>query len=184
MQLMSPVTPRAAQHRGIREAQPRSTRGAPGRGARGAREAGGDGDGDWLGRGSRTGAVARRAARAQRSWVAAGCWCWSRRRESPPPRWHQAPRPHLDGFFPGPGAAASPPPPPACHRRLGPPSPTCGSALRHLSLSSLNSGEGRGPGDPTSSGRRDPMGHAPALGAQLGHSGPPFGGPPTCQGRK
>lgn len=36
------------------------------------------------------------------------------------------------------------PRPPACHRRLGPPSPTCGSALRHRSLSR---GEGRGPGD-------------------------------------
>lgn len=55
LQLMSPVTQRAAQHRGIREAPPRSTRGAPGE-ERGAQEAGegaalqqgGDGDGDWL----------------------------------------------------------------------------------------------------------------------------------------
>lgn len=39
LQLMSPVTRRAAQHRGIREALPRTTRGAPGE-ERGAREAG------------------------------------------------------------------------------------------------------------------------------------------------
>lgn len=39
LQLMSPVTRRAAQHRGIREALPRTTRGAPGE-ERGAPEAG------------------------------------------------------------------------------------------------------------------------------------------------
>lgn len=39
LQLMSPVTRRAAQHRGIREALPRTTRGAPGE-EHGAREAG------------------------------------------------------------------------------------------------------------------------------------------------
>ncbi|EDL40933.1 mCG148440 [Mus musculus] len=117
LQLMSAVTQES-------RSAPRHTRGVAsehardsGRGARNAE--------DWRGlsapagrrrgrrlarRGNRSGAVARRAARAQRSWVAPGCWCWSRRCESPP-RWHPAPRPHLVGFFPGRGAAASPPPP-------------------------------------------------------------------------
>lgn len=185
MQLMSPVTRRAAQHRGIREAPPRSTRGAPGE-ERGAQEAGegaalpqgGDGDGDWLGAGAgpELWLGGRRGLRGAGSRLGVGVGrggasllpAGTRRPD------HTWPASSQDRVRP-----PRLPPPPACHRRLGPPSPTCGSALRHLSLSSR---EGRGPGDPTSSGRHDPVGLAQALGAQLGHSGPPFGEPPYVPG--
>lgn len=123
-------------------------------GRRGRRSGAGVGDGRGAGAGGR--AVARRAARAQRSWVAAGCWCWLVGRESPP-RWHQAP----SHTWPVSSQGGVRPPrsavPSGCHRRApaAPPHlrpPACGSALRHRGLSNE---EGRGRPRPERLGRGD-----------------------------
>lgn len=70
-------------------------------------------------------AVARRAARAQRSWLAAGCWCWSvgARVSSPLAPGAQA---TPGGFLPRAGCGRRASPPPAgVTDALGPPLPTC-----------------------------------------------------------
>lgn len=95
----------------------RCERGAAGGGrARGRRRAG-----------SRSGrkSAARRAARAQRSWLAAGCWCWSAgaRVSSPLAPGAQA---TPGRFLPRAGCGRRASPPPAgVTDALGPPLPTC-----------------------------------------------------------
>lgn len=100
------------------------------------------GAGDGLGAATGGRAVARRVARAHRSWVAAGCWCWSVGRESPP-RWHPRPS-HTWPFLSRAGCGRrSSPVPRGCHRRsqAAPPHlPARGSALRQRGLSNTERG--------------------------------------------
>lgn len=139
-------------------------------------------------------AVARRAARAQRSWLAAGCWCWSvgARVSSPLAPGAQA---TPGGFLPraGCGRRASPPPR-GCHRRAraAPPHlrpPARGSALRLRGR--RNAGRGGVPETRAPRVRRPKGGRslAGAVGSALrlrprGKRGPCFSGFPRSPGRK
>lgn len=147
---------------------------------RGGRRSG-DGDGRGAGAGGR--AVARREARAQRTWVANGCWCWSVGRESPP-SWRPAPSHTWPVSSQG---GVRPPRLPVlrgCHGRapaapphLGP--PVRGSALRHRGLSNTRRGGVPETRTPRARGPREGRTNARAaalrtLAAVAGKRGPGF----------
>lgn len=196
MQLMLASTQRAAQRRGISEGWPArrrwrgskerpqagnlggggrrrvagtllATRAVPAAASAARRAEVGRGDDDGQGPGAGGRAVARRAARAQRSWVAVGCWCWSvEARVSSPlaPGTEATP----GRFLPRAGCDRRASPPPAgVTDALGPPLPTCARRPAAPPCASEARGTRAGAGSPRP--ERPGCGHR---GEDLGWRGP------------
>lgn len=149
----------------------------------------GDDDGQGPGAGGR--AVAPRAARAQRSWVAVGCWCWSvgARVSSPlAPGTKATP----GRFLPRAGCARRASPPPAgVTDALGTPLPTCARRPAAPPCASEARGKRAGAGSPRPERRaRPPRGGLALAGAARsalrlqppGKRGPCFSGFPRSPG--